>query len=80
MRTSEQKRERKKEGRKRERLDVKGRKEGRNKNRKKSSKQATGQTKSKCYKQRMYLDIMHCRLQSVITNLFKLLMLLPMLH
>lgn len=80
MRTREQKRERKKrkEGeRNGERKDVKGRKKGRKK--KVASKQQ-GQTKSKCYKQIMYLDTMHCRCLSVIINLLKLLMFLPMLH
>lgn len=75
------KREKEKKRRKKGRKARCERKERREKEkRKKVASKQQGQTKNKCYKQRMHLDIMHCRLQSVITNLSKLLMFLPMLH
>lgn len=73
MRTSEWKRKREREGRREERRERKVGKKGEKKKEKAARKQQ-GQTKSKCYRQIMYLDIMHRRLQSVMINLFRLLL------
>lgn len=55
--------EKKERRRKGKRIYVKGRTKGRKKKEKKYERKQEGQTKSKCYKQIMYLDTMHCRLQ-----------------
>lgn len=44
------------------------------KEREKAASKQQGQTKSKCYRQIMYLDIMRHRLQSVMIKLFRLLL------
>lgn len=60
--------------REKRREEGKGREKGEKlkKIKKKAASKQQGQTKSKCYKQIMYLDSMNCRLQSVIINLFRL--------
>lgn len=52
----------------------KGKKKKREKELKKAASKQQGQSKSKRYRQIMYLDIMHGRLQSVMINLFRLLL------
>lgn len=75
-----EKEKRKEGGRKGERIRCERKAKREKEKRKKVASKQQGQTKTKCFKQIMYLYIMHCRLQSVLINLFKLLMFLPMLH
>lgn len=50
-------------------------KDGKNRwKREKAASEQQGQTKSKCQRKIMYLDTMHHRLQSVMINLFRLLL------
>lgn len=68
------KRKRNREGRRKGRRKEGKRRKKRKKEKEKAASKLQGQTKSKCYRQIMYLDIMHCRLQSVMIKLFRLLL------